>query len=159
MSKGTTKPSFTKGTPIEAKEDESVDASIFDMDNRLLIDPALIEEMERKGLAYRWVNAIKLKENHGFDARQWKPYKREKSEGLENNFFGGTDSEGYTRRADLILCARPRKVHEQVKARNQSKIDALAGNHRQATREQLQEAARERGIKSRFMDTSDDDSE
>ena len=136
----------TKGTPVSAKtEAQEASVNIADMDNQLAVDPRLLAEIEAKGLAHRWINAIKYKNNYGYDARMWQPYKAEKKPGVENNFYGFTDSEGFIRRGDLILATRSKGISEQVRERNANKIRGLAGAQRKNAKEELKKTMKEAG--------------
>lgn len=145
--KGTSKEVLEKGLSSDVKTfSEESAISLVDMDNQLLVSPELVKEIKKKGLAYRWVNGIKLRNNHGFDPRQWTPYQVKKEVGGQNNYFGGTDSEGYIRRGDLILCVRLQRLNDAVKERNINRNKALAGEHRKATKEQLKQLQRDAGL-------------
>lgn len=136
-----------KGTPVSAKtEAQESSISLTDFDNQLAVDPKLVAEMEAKGLAHRWINGIKYKNNYGYDARQWQPYKAEKKVGLENNFYGFTDSEGFIRRGDMVLAVRPKAVHEMAKQRNANKINNLKGNPSKKAAEDLKKTMKDAGV-------------
>jgi hypothetical protein len=130
-----------KGTPVSVKtQAQESSISLASMDDQLAVSPKLIAEIEAKGLVHRWINAVKYKSNYGYDSRQWQPYQVKKNEGVENNFYGFTDSEGYIRRGDLILAVRKKEVNDLVKARNANKIKNLAGTQRKQAKEQIKQS-------------------
>ena len=136
----------TKGTPVSAKtEAQEAPISLADLDNQLAVDPKLIAEFEAAGLAHRWINAIKYKNNYGYDARMWQPYVVKKT-GLENNYYGFTDDSGYIRRGDLILAVRKKELHEAVRERNANKIRNLAGAQRKNAKAEMEKTMREAGV-------------
>jgi hypothetical protein len=138
-----------KGTSIKAKaqaQTASIEETQIDFNDQLTIDPELIKEMEAQKLAYRWINGSKFKENYGFDKRRWQPYKRPKSEGLENKSFGYADSEGFIRRGDLILAVRPIAIHEQYKRNLAERNQRLAGNQQKRVTEELKQVLRDGGM-------------
>lgn len=120
---------MSKNRPSLKEKQAGTEAGVnelnLDMNDFFAIDPQLKKEIEGKGLAYRWVNAIKLKANYGYDSRQWQPYKRE-TQGTGMTSF--SDPEGYIRRGDLILAVQPKGVaqarRKQLDARNQAQSQA-----------------------------------
>ena len=118
----------------------------FDETDQLSIDPALKQELKNANMSYRWINAKKWKDNYGFDPRMWAPYKRQSKMPPGYEAFGMVDSEGYTRRGDLILAAQTNAVAQKRKDKIASKNKALAGDQNkkaaQSLRESLQGKAR-----------------
>ena len=143
------KPSTQKGTPLATKttqQETPMAAMDLDMDlnNKLKLDPKLVKEIADKQLVHRWINASKYKQNWGYDARHWTPYKRAQNTGaVENNSYGFTDSEGHIRRGDLILAVRPKALHDKARdiIRNKNKI--LQGSHTKQSADQLRQTFKE----------------
>lgn len=134
-------------TPIKNKqtaEKQAIAFSEFDLDDALAIEPTLLAEIKAKGLVHRWINSAKFKNNFGFDARRWAPYKRE-SKGSES--FGFTDSEGYTRRGDLILAVRSTEINAAHKAKIQRKNSNLAATQSKEAASELRQRMKDAGIK------------
>lgn len=127
----------------------------FDETDAFAIDPLLLKELKEKGLAHRWINAKKWKDNYGFDPRMWAPYKRESKMTPGYEAYGITDSEGYTRRGDLILAAQS----EQVAARRREKIanknKALQKDHQKVAAEQLRRDLKGQGKVTEGYDEND----
>lgn len=125
------------------KEKEAATASNIaqmgmDFNDFFAIDPELKKEIEGKGMVYRWVNALKLKANYGYDKRQWQAYKRDSQPAGITSF---SDPEGYTRRGDLILAVQTKAVagarKAQLDARNRSQ------NQQKHAKQQADELRRE----------------
>lgn len=116
----------------EAASEASV--ANFDETDNFAIDPLLRRELKEKGLAHRWINAKKWKDNYGYDPRMWTPFKRESKMTPGYEAYGITDSEGYTRRGDLILAAQS----ESIAARRREKI---ASKNKNMQRDQQKMAA------------------
>jgi hypothetical protein len=153
-----------KGTPLKAKqvatESSMVSQALLDMEDQLAIDPSLTAELKAKGLAHRWINGVKHKSNFGYDSRSWTPYKREKTNGLETiSAYGYADSEGFIRRGDLVLAVRPQAIQDAVKTKNINKNNALAGDHKKMSVEQMKQTFRDGGISksSKILDDYDDE--
>lgn len=145
----------TKGTKVAskvAKQETSLTdgGGAFDFDDQLAIEPSLKKEILAKGLVFRWINGAKHKANYGYDSRRWTPYKREKTEGLENNSYGFTDSEGFIRRGDLILAVRKKEIHDLSRERIRSKTRNLAGEAKKAVVEQIKAGRKEVGMDDDF---------
>jgi len=119
----------------------------FDLEDQLAIDPDILAEIKGKNLAFRWINGVKFRENYGFDARRWIPYK---SETAANSAFGFKDSEGYIRRGDLILATRPMSVNNAHKAKIQRKNETLAASQNNQAAEELRERMRDAGVKAKI---------
>lgn len=122
------------------------------------IPPQLLKEIESKNMVCRWINAKKLQENYGFDRRQWTPYKKEGAE-LTKNAFGGTDSEGYIRRGDLILAVRSKAVHERNSSQIASKNKNLNKITNKKAAEELRQSFREAGVSGVKVTEGYDDNE
>lgn len=84
------------------------------------IDPKVKEEINKKGLVARWINATDFTKNHGFHRSGWAPFKSEAHKSNATSLLFGGDPEGYVRRGDLVLAV---KTSEQSK-RHKSLIDA-----------------------------------
>lgn len=114
---------MSKNRPSLKEKQAGTEASIneisYDFNDFFAVDTALKAELQAKGLVWRWINAIKLKANYGYDSRQWAPYQR-KSQAPGMTSF--SDAEGFVRRGDLILAVQPKAVDsarkKQLAARN-----------------------------------------
>jgi len=129
----------------QAIEKQTVAYSEFDLDDALAIEPALVAEIKSKGMVHRWINGAKFKANFGFDSRRWVPYKRE-SQG--NSAFGFTDSEGFTRRGDLILAVRSEGINAAHKAKIAHKNSNLAANQNKRAADEIRQQMVDANIKS-----------
>ena len=128
----------------QAVEKASIAVSEFDMDDALIIDPKIRAEIEAKGLVCRWINGHKFKDNYGFDARRWVPYKTETGMG---EAFGGKDSEGYIRRGDLILAVRTKEMNAAHKAKIDRKNKTLAAAQNKQAADELRQRMKDAGVK------------
>lgn len=124
-------------------------------DDAFSIDPALRAELESKGLAHRWINARKFKDNYGYDARRWVPYKRESKMPGGYESFGYADPEGFIRRGDLILAAQPIAIAEARKAKIAARTAALAGHNKQAAAD-LKKTMKEAGLNAKVHEGFDE---
>lgn len=149
---------MSKNRPSLKEKQASTEAGLeglsFDFNNFFAIDPELKKEIEGKGMAYRWVNAIKLKANYGFDARQWAPYKRE---GQVSGMSTFSDPEGFIRRGDLILAVQPKAVAAARKAQvaSRNKSQSLAERNK-AQAEELRRQLRSNDIKADISEGYED---
>lgn len=108
-------PSSSKGTSADFKDLEF---------NLLAVDPELKAELDRKGLAYRFINAKQYQQNYGFHRTGWRVYKREATASSGSmDFSMGTDPEGYVRRGDLILAVKPKEMQEAHKQKIRAKTE------------------------------------
>lgn len=149
---------MSKSRPSLKEKQASTEASLeglnFDFNNFFAIDPALKSEIEGKGMAYRWVNAIKLKANYGYDSRQWAPYKRDSQAPGMSTF---SDPEGFIRRGDLILAVQPKAVNSARKAQvaSRNKSQSLADRNK-IQAEELRRQLRSNDIKADISEGYDD---
>lgn len=109
----------------------------FDETDAFAIDPSLQRELKEKNLAYRWINARRWKDNYGYDARMWAPYKRDSNMSPGFEAFGMVDSEGYTRRGDMILAAQSMEIAGRRKEKIANKNKNLVNDHRKSAVDQL----------------------
>lgn len=128
-------------TSLKDKQEASEASMVnFDPDDHLAIDPSLLQELQDKGLAHRWINAKKNKDNYGFDSRGWTPYKRDSKPTPGFEAFGNTDAENYTRRGDLVLAAQSTFIAEKRKAKIADRNRRLSGDHQKSAAQSLREA-------------------
>lgn len=137
----------------QVNEKAPIAAAEFDVDDQLMIDPVIKAEIEAKGLVCRWINAHKLKENYGFDARRWVPYKPE-SKG--DSAFGFQDSEGYVRRGDLVLGVRSKEINAAHKAKIDRKNKTLSAVQNKQAADELRMRMKDAGIKAKIYDGYDE---
>jgi hypothetical protein len=135
---------------------EQLSTPNMDFNDQLFLDEALKKELGDKKLAYRWINAHTLKKNYGFDRRQWKPYKRESADASPHGFG---DTEGFTRRGDLILAVRPQEISDRQKKINQARNNAYAASQNKQAAEELKETFSRAGVKSKVYEGYDDNAE
>ena len=126
---------FASGAPVAQ----------FDETDNFAIDPLLKKELHEKKLEYRWINAKKWKDNYGFDPRMWTPYKRESKMTPGYEAYGMTDSEGYTRRGDLILAAQAEHIAAKRKERIANKNKNLSLDHQKQVAEELRRGLKGQG--------------
>lgn len=110
------------------------------------VSPEIVREIKSKGMVHRWINAKKLQDNYGFDRRQWKPYKKNEGASVTSNSFGGTDSEGYIRRGDLILAVRPQAVNDRVASEIRRKNGNLQKSQQKVAAEEMRQSLKESGV-------------
>lgn len=80
--------------------------------NALSVPQEIKEELDRKGLEGRFVDAEKLYKMGGYHPKGWVPYKRDKKEGdtlgtVDWKF--GSDPEGVIRRGSVILAVKSKE--------------------------------------------------
>lgn len=144
-----------KPSTVQEKElftQQSMENTQYDFTDQLAVPPAILQEIEAKNLAHRWVNAPKLAANYGFDSRMWTPYKVEKA---PQGMFSGVDSEGYVRRGDLILAVQPKQIAAKRKALIDAKNARNKGHNKQAA-DMLKEAFGKSGIKAKVTEGFED---
>lgn len=114
--------------------------------NPLGLDPELTGELEKKGLAWRFISAKRFQDMGGTHPKGWRPYKCDKMLSSSPDFVFGSSGDGYVRRGDLILATRPNELHEKHKTYlNQ---EALRGRQIQQSQAQhLREMVRGANIK------------
>lgn len=136
------------GKPTLQDKAANLEASI-DMANTdyFFVEPSLKREIEKQGMVCRWINAKKLQENYGFDRRQWKPYKKSSDSVATSNPFGGTDSEGFVRRGDLILAVRPKSIHDKYSEQINNKNKNLQKGHSKQAAEEIKQKLQESGTR------------
>lgn len=142
----------------EAMNDHTISGGMESFDDQLAVSPNIIKEIEEQGLTYRWINAIKFQDNHGFDSRQWYPYKMKNP--INIGGLTAKDSEGYIRRGDLILAVQTNEVAARRKARTEMRRKALNNTvqNREAAKE-LQKAMRDNGIDAKVHEGYDENGE
>jgi len=149
---------MSKNRPSVKEKQAGTEAGIndfnFDFNDFFAVDPALKQEIASKGLVCRWINAVKLKANYGYDSRQWTPYKRESQPSVTSTF---SDPEGFIRRGDLILAVQPKQLatarKAQVDARNLAQSSA---KQQKAHADELKRQMRENGIKADISEGYDE---
>lgn len=111
---------------------------LIDETDHLAIDPAVLADINSKNLAYRWINAVKFKNMHGFDARRWTPYRNTELSG-SNSAFGYADAEGYIRRGDMLLAVQPMEINNARKAKIQSRNSSMTSMQQKAAAAELRQ--------------------
>lgn len=81
--------------------------------NNLALDKNIVEEIEKKGLVYRFVSKKTLTDMGGHHPRGWVPYKPESNGTM--GFLFGSSPDGYIHRGDLILAVRSAELNERHK--------------------------------------------
>jgi hypothetical protein len=132
---------MNKGKPT-LKDKEQVtgyEMQLVDETDHLAIDPVVLEDIKSKNLAYRWINAVKFKDMHGFDSRRWMPYKAEIGSN-KNNAYGYADSEGYIRRGDMLLAVQPMHINEARKTKIANRNKTLSSMQSKQAAQELRNA-------------------
>jgi hypothetical protein len=122
--------------------------------SRLDMDPALAKELKEAGLVGRWINAKEFQKNYGFHHSGWTPYKKKAAPNAKVDSLFGGDPEGYVRRGDLVLAVKTTEEQEKHRMGLAYKASLNTGlNKKQA--QQIAEAARNAGVKSKVVDGYD----
>jgi hypothetical protein len=109
--------------------------------NDLDLDPLLAEELKKKNLVGRFINATNFKKTGSHRAR-WVPYQRESKSGLF-----GSDPEGFIRRGDLVLAVKPLEAVKQHRALLRQRAQAQSTPSTNANHaKQIREMAAESGV-------------
>lgn len=146
-------------TPTKQKQ-VAADENFGYSDDPLSLDPVLKAELEKKELAYRWINAKTFQENYGFHRSGWKPYKREITQEKKGSldFERGSDPEGYVRMGDLVLAVKPEEQQVRHREKLEAKRKLYSGeNQQKAINEQLHEINRKSGGKLKIHEGYDDE--
>lgn len=139
------KPLSQKSKPAPFGDDE--------FGNPLSLDRAIIEAIEAKGLAYRFINSPQTMAMGGYHRWGWRPITLKELKGDQganlnsNSLYFGNDPDGYVRRGDCVLAVRPKEVHEkhQQHLRTKAAEQTLSASDR-ASAEQLRRAAKAAGV-------------
>jgi hypothetical protein len=123
--------------------------------NDLDLDPTLVEELKRKNLVARFINATSFKKTGNHRAR-WVPYQRESKSSLF-----GSDPEGFVRRGDLVLAVKPLEAVKQHRAllRQRAQAQSTASinqNHAKQVREMAAESGVNTIVSEGYGDESQD---
>lgn len=119
----------------------------MDHTDYFFVDAGVKRDIEKQGMVCRWINAKKLQENYGFDRRQWKPYKKATDSIASSNSFGGTDSEGFVRRGDLILAVRPKALQDKYSEQISNKNKSLQKVHQKQAAAEIKQKLQESGTR------------
>lgn len=144
--------------PLSAKAQAR--PSGFNMDdifgNRLGVNPELATELDKKGLSYRWVNAVKLSAYGGYHERGWRPIKRAECATMNDthSFMIGNDPEGYIRRGDCVLAVRPKEINQKHKQYLAEQARVHKATSRQQA-EQLKQFAKETNLDMSVVEGAD----
>lgn len=128
--------------------------------NTFSLDPALKDELDKKGLAYRFASAKELYANQGYHKRGWKVFKRDKatSDTIGNrDFLNGDDPEGVIRRGDAILVVKSVEDHQKHRSFLDQKAQRLKAATGKRHAEDMREVAREHGIRTQVVEGYEED--
>lgn len=110
---------ISKGGRVPVSEkDESLGFSFAEFDQSILnLDPEIKSELDKKGLAYRWINATHYKASGNFHKNGWRVYRYEGASDQRGSldFAYGVSPEGYIIRGDLVLAVKPKEQAERYK--------------------------------------------
>lgn len=145
----------TSGRPSIKQKQQAQQAANRPVDetDMLAVDPRILADIESKGMTCRWINAVKLKANYGFDARQWVPYK---SEVKLSDSFGFTDSEGYVRRGDLVLAVQSKEIAARRKAKIEDRNRRMQNAQGRQAADQLRKSFSDAGIDAKIHEGYDE---
>jgi hypothetical protein len=138
-------------------ESESRNLADFYM-NPYEISDELKQELTKKGLEWRFINAVKFKEM-GYHRSRWVPYRTEKgtiSSPADQVF--GADPEGFVRRGSDILACKP-KAAAQAHREHLRKLTRLQESSHKSKAEQIKSLFKESGIKGQVHEGYDDNGE
>ena len=127
-------------------------------DSALDIPSNIKEELNKKGLTARWINATEFRKSFGFHKSKWVPYKRELPKGAStspDSLYGG-DPEGYVRRGDLVLAVKTKEENARHAGMLKQRADLYSGKQNQAAAE-LREQAKRAGVKTKVDDSFGED--
>lgn len=147
------KPSLKEKEAITSTSMTASGADSFD--DQFFLSPAIKQEIESQGMVYRWINAKIFQDNHGFDRRQWQPFKSKLAS--SSGSLGNSDSEGYIRRGDLILAVQSLETATRRRAILDRRKQALnsAVQNKEAARE-LKRTLSDAGIKAKVLEGYDE---
>ena len=135
-------------TPISVKQAASeYDFGHDDLDYSIFkIDPQLQEELNKKGLVARWINARTYTQGGNFHRSGWQAYRRTTgSDRSSADFAMGVSPEGFIVRNDLILAVKPKDVQERWAKKIRARTEAQNGASANRGRE-LKESAERAGV-------------
>lgn len=134
--------------PLSSKPSKAAVVTDDIFGNRLALSPEIQEDLRKRNLVGRWVNANELYKNQGYHAKAWRVYKPEASATMGiKEFQDGRDPDGVIRRGDCILAYKTiaeHKLHQQL---NQQKADRQKGQNKDAA-DELRKLAKSSGSKA-----------
>jgi hypothetical protein len=124
--------------PASQKSTENSDFTTLgtnDAGSLLRIDPAIVAEINKAGLAYRWISLKEFSQNGNFHKNDWMPYKSESLKKTASEFSWGSNPDGYLIRKEMVLAVKPKKLQEQHKARIKQRTLIQSQSSKQAAQE------------------------
>lgn len=122
----------------------------------LSLPEELKEELEKKGLVGRWVNATELTKFQGYHPKGWKVYKKDSGTiSASGQFRFGNDPDGVIRRGDCILAVKTAEEVSKHKAFLKQRADIAKGVSGKAAAE-MREALKQNQVKSTVVEGYDD---
>lgn len=147
---------FGNRAPLSAKEVKTTEISGKNYDeffaNKLQISADLEAELKSKNLAWRFINYNEYRKNNGHRSH-WVPYKTTSTSSPEAIL--GVEADGYIKRGDCILAARPMETHMKHKEFLKKRTD-LQSNYQKQKAQELRKDAQEAGIKSTIIEGYED---
>lgn len=141
-----------KGRRPAAERGEDVTPLDVDFGNKLRLDPALVAELRKQGLAYRLCNAKQLESFGNMDKNGWRPYRRESSGNMDpGTFKSGVSPDGLVRLGTLVLAVRSAEVDRAHKRLIKQKAE-MYSNVQRISATQMREAAKEHGLSPDVID-------
>lgn len=142
---------------VVTKKENSLPSTYQDLYlNELVLDDELKKELDSKNLAFRFINATKLRQA-GVNKSMWVPYKRESKPTTESiSALFGTDVDGYVRRGDLILAVQSKELNQRRKALI-SRQNELYQNVNALKANEFKKNMREHNIKTTVVEGYDED--
>lgn len=144
--------------PISSKNRPFIGAALPYHVSLLDLPEPLRKELDEKGLDARWCDAKTMYDFGGYHKHGWVPYRREKSDTINNvEWKFGNDPDGIVRRGTCILGVRPKEVSEARKQaaelQRQRRVKGLQKQHA----DQLRESARAAGVEATISEGYEED--
>lgn len=115
---------------------------VYDENDENDIDSILKEELEKKGLDYRFIDFKQAKLNGGRSRNGWVVYKRDSEDPRLQGIASLQDPDGLVRNGSMVLAVKTKQGAEKQRARirNQNRMSSKYNEH--VTNEVEQEARR-----------------
>lgn len=142
--------------PLSAKKAASPILTDDIFGNKLALSPEIQEDLRKRNLVGRWINANELYKNQGYHAKAWRVYKPEASVTIGiKEFKDGRDPDGVVRRGDCLLAYKTVEDYKMHVLLNQQKADRQKGHNTEAANE-LRKMAKASGSKATIHEGYED---
>lgn len=119
----------------------------------LAVSNDIQNELKSKGLVWRWVDYMRMKQMDGYHPRGWVLYKRKADDKLDKDEVRiGRDPSGLIRRGSLVLAVRPKETNDRHKAYLKHRASQYTVKSKKKELDGLKQKAKQLNLDTKIVD-------